>query len=113
MRGRVVAAYALAAGHVDGGMNGVAHLDAPACRLVHHLDGMRDQALLGLLGIEHRHDNAVFGQNARIADLAALLGVERRGVQHHAALLARFQHVYLLAVLHDRQHARIRPSLFV
>ena len=68
---------------------------------------MRDQALLGLLRVQHGHHGVVLGQHAGIADLAALLGVERRHVQYHAAFLACHQRINLRSILHDGQHARV------
>ena len=102
VRSGVVAADTLAARHVDGGMHGIARAQATAF----HLHGVRDQALLGLLRVQDRHDGIVLRKHAGVADLAALLSVEGRSVQHHATLVARLQHIHLHAVFHERQHAR-------
>jgi hypothetical protein len=44
--------------------------------------------LLRVLHLEEREAGAALGELAAVADLAAGLGVERRAIEHHDALLA-------------------------
>jgi len=52
-------------------------------------------------------------ENAVIADLAALLGVERRAVEHDLRLVAARDRVDRLAVAQQRDHATIGFESFV
>ncbi len=71
--------------------------------LLHRAD-MHEQIAGLLLRVGDAELDALAGQHAGVADLAAGLRVERRLVQHDRAALAGLEAVGVLAVLHQRGH---------
>ena len=79
---------------VDLGLHGVAHLEAARFQRA----VMAVHVGLDLLRVGHGKARAAGHDHALVADLAAALGVERRGVQHHHAALPGVQGTHALPV---------------
>ena len=98
--GGVGAHDGLAALHIQGGGDGVAHLQGALGQLavVHIL------AALVLLHVGDGEGHSVCGEGALVADLAAHLGVEGGLIQHHNGLHAGHQLLGLLILHHQGDH---------
>ncbi len=80
---------------------------AEADRSLHQLADMRVRRA-ALLRVAHDEAHVTAAQLARIAHLAAGLGVERGAIEHHLALVAGLQCFDLPALLQQREHAPAR-----
>ncbi len=72
---------------------------------------MADTAPVGVRDAEDRRASAL--EHARIADLAARLGIERRALEHHDALLARRQRLDALTTAQQRDDGARRRERVV
>ncbi len=109
VRGGVRLRSGVAVHGIHHGRRGVVHRDLAGA----HLHGVADEALDGLLHVEHLEVEAVADDRALVGRLATRLRVERRLGEDHLGDLARARLQHRLAADQDAEDARLGLQILV